>query len=345
MLGLAVPPDFDVSRQIYIFYTAYYDLEIWSVLSRLDYPPGAATIDRQSEEVILRFPQNDPHHNGGWIGFGPDGYLYVATGDDAHPQNAFDLRSKILRVDPSGDDYPDDPDRNYAIPPENPFADGFLGDPAVLAMGLRNPWRCGFDPLTGDFWIGDVGGALFEEINLIPAGTGGQHFGDWYWEGEQRVYDPAEPNGFTFPIYTLDHDDGAHVVIGGSVYRGAAIPELYGAYIFAEYASSRVYALWRDGANVRVRDITRELGPRASRGAIYGFGVTADGEILICYWDSIWQIVPDFCLRRVGALLAHYGADDTSDPDFPHDLDDNEDGQINLADLAAVLATAPCGEP
>ncbi len=77
---------------------------------------------------------------------------------------------------------------------------------------------------------------------------------------------------------------------------------------------------------------------------IYGFGTTAGGEILICDQHGIWQIVPDNCLRRVGALLAHYGADDLNDPEFPFDLDDNEDGHINLADLAAVLATAPCGE-
>ncbi len=342
LLGLAVPPDFMKSRDIYLFYTARYESQLLSVVSRLHYPLGATTIDRASEQVLLRLPQDRELHNGGWIGFGPDGYLYVATGDDTMGRSAFDLRGKILRIDPSGDDYPDDPDRNYAIPPENPFADGFLGDPAVLAMGLRNPWRCGFDPLTGDLWIGDVGGSRFEEVNLIPAGTGGQHFGSGYWEGEMPFDESQEPNGFTFPVFSWAHADGANVIIGGAVYRGEAIPELYGAYIFADWSAS-IFALWREGDDVRIRNITPEIGAPPSRGLIYGFGTTADGEILICYQFGIWQIVPDNCLRRVGALLAHYGADDTSDPEFPFDLDDNEDGQINLADLAATLSTAPCG--
>ena len=220
-----------------------------------------------------------------------------------------------------------------------------MADPAVFATGLRNPWRCGFDSLTGDLWIGDVGDSYAEEINIIPSGTSGQHFGWPYFEGDLVREDNPPPNDYIAPLRQFR---GLGVIIGGFVYRGAAIPELYGAYVFADlqgpaFNVSDVYALFQEPDGFRLESLTRALTVQRT-GPLYGFNKTRDGEILMCFDRGIFQIVPDNCLRRVGALLAHYGADDASDPEFPHDLDDNEDGQINLADLAAVLATAPCGE-
>jgi glucose/arabinose dehydrogenase len=185
------------------------------------------------------------------IEFGLDGYLYIGTGDggaEGDPmrtaQNPSSLLGKILRIDvdhPAGG-------KPYAIPPENPYAAGG-GAPEVFVLGLRNPWRWSFDRATGDLWIGDVGGALVEELDVLRAGQqAGRNLGWSMWEADHCSGNyPCTQTGMTFPsaewwhANSLGHpDSGFRAIIGGQVYRGTCYPDLVGSYIFSDYGNSRI---------------------------------------------------------------------------------------------------------
>jgi glucose/arabinose dehydrogenase len=214
--------------------------------------------DPSSVTTILGFAQPETNHNGGWLEFGPDGYLYIAQGDggganDQHGtigngQSLNTFLGKILRIDPSGDDFPADPLRNYRIPPSNPFVNTSGAFPEIWAYGLRNPFRNGFDRLTGDLWIGDVGQNAREEVDFQPANSGGgENYGWRTWEGTIRtpgVTTPPPTPDMLFPIIDLLHSgsDSAFALIGGYVYRGP-IAELQGMYIFGDNATGRIWAL------------------------------------------------------------------------------------------------------
>ena len=184
LLGLAFHPDYANNGFFYVYYT---DLAGNIAIARYTVSAGDPNVaDPDSRHPILgQLHQPFSNHNGGQIVFGPDGYLYAGLGDGGSggdPQeNAQNLQiwlGKILRVDINGDDFPGDPNRNYAVPPDNPF----VGDPNALdeiwAYGVRNPWRCTFDRLTGDFFIADVGQNAWEEINFQPAASdGGENYG------------------------------------------------------------------------------------------------------------------------------------------------------------------------
>ncbi|MBZ0172726.1 MAG: PQQ-dependent sugar dehydrogenase, partial [Phycisphaerales bacterium] len=229
------------------------------------------------------------NHNGGWIGFGPDGYLYIGMGDGGsandpgnRAQDITDqLLGKMLRLDVDGDDFPGDATRNYAIPPSNPFV-GVTGDDEIWAYGLRNPWRNAFDRATGDFWMGDVGQNAIEEIDFQPANSnGGENYGWRCYEGNNPFITGgcAPANTMVFPIHTYTHSSGCSVS-GGEVYRGCAIPELDGTYFFADYCTARVWSLKYDGVNVTdFEDRTFEL---AAGSGISSFGLDAYGEMYIC---------------------------------------------------------------
>ncbi|MBI5288005.1 MAG: PQQ-dependent sugar dehydrogenase [Chloroflexi bacterium] len=194
-----------------------------------------------SEQILIA--QADPYsnHNGGGLEFGPDGYLYLGIGDggsggDPHDngQNTGTLLGKVLRIDVSGE--------TYASPPDNPFARGG-GRPEIFAYGFRNPWRITFDRETGDLWAGDVGQGDREEIDLVTLG------GNYGWsivEGD-RCFKPrngCDTTGLTPPRIVYEtHADGRCAVTGGYVYRGDAMPELRGWYVYGDYCSGTVWAL------------------------------------------------------------------------------------------------------
>src|SRR5918999_472805 len=171
LLGLAFHPDYAANGKVYLHFTNEAgDNELWEITRAASNPSVA---DPASARVLMTIDRTATNHVGGWIGFGPDGLLYIASGDSGgsgDPQNAAqnvnDLRGKLLRIDVNSDAFPDDPARNYAIPAENPFEN------EVFAYGLRNPWRASFDRATGDIYIGDVGQAAREEIDFLPAGSG-----------------------------------------------------------------------------------------------------------------------------------------------------------------------------
>lgn len=200
----------------------------------------------------LRFNHQATNHNGGWIGFSPiDGYLYIAVGDRGEwpggeplansfthiAQNLNSLHGKILRIDVNSGS-------PYSIPDTNPFADGG-GAPEVFAWGFRNPWRASFDRLTGDLWVGDVGEGTREEISKV---TLGGNYGWPFREGHfDRCNQCARGQQSLPPVVDMSQeDDGWVAVIGGYVYRGSAIPELQGRYIFGDYVRANIMTISYD---------------------------------------------------------------------------------------------------
>ncbi len=226
------------------------------------------------------------------MGFGPDGYLYVATGDGGsggdpgdRAQNVDSLLGKMLRLDVSG--------AGYTIPPGNPFAGAIPGRDEIWAIGLRNPWRPSFDRRTGDLVIADVGQNVREEINFAPAGTGaGANYGWRCFEGSLPFASSnttpcgtcAAPGCGILPVHEYDHTLGRCSVTGGYVYRGCAIPDLDGQYFFADYCGRQIYTgRFQGGSFVGLRERTAELAPGGGLaiGNITSFGEDARGELYI----------------------------------------------------------------
>ena len=243
LIGLAFHPNFNTNRRFFIYYTRRVGLQLQSVISEYSSPslnPDQA--DATSERQLLIVDKPFDNHNGGQLAFGPDGFLYIALGEGGSPANAQDLQTllgKILRIDVDG---PFSPGKQYAIPTDNPFAQGG-GLPEIWAYGLRNPWRFSFDRATGRLFAGDVGEGRFEEVNLI---VGGGNFGWSIMEGNHCFPPGSSCNttGLTLPITEYAHDaTGGIAVIGGFVYRGALIPGLVEHYIFGDFSSGHVWGL------------------------------------------------------------------------------------------------------
>jgi glucose/arabinose dehydrogenase len=244
LLGLAFPPDFAASGEFYVYYTQenpdVLDVEhpFLDVLARFSIlPTDPDRADASSGVVVLSILDRYGNHNGGMIEFGPDGYLYVSTGDGGAGGDPFDnaqnpdvLLGKMLRLDVarrSGT-------AEYGIPPDNPFALGG-GAPEVYMLGLRNAWRFTFDRVTGDLWIADVGQADIEEIHVLPpARQAGANLGWDMYEGNNCFEPPCDPTGMTFPQVTHTHAEGFWAIIGGEVYRGGCFPDLVGRYFYTD---------------------------------------------------------------------------------------------------------------
>ena len=247
LLGLAFHPDFPDDPRFFVNYT---DLEGATVVASFAAEAGSDRADGGSEVVLLRIDQPYANHNGGALAFGPDGYLYISTGDggsggDPHDngQRMDTLLGKILRIDVDGGSG----DARYAVPADNPFVDQSDALPEIWHLGLRNPWRMSFDRETGDLWIGDVGQGSWEEIDVARAGTGGLNFG---WNRVEAFEcfsgDSCDDPAFTPPVTAYGHDFGCSV-IGGVVYRGTAQPLLAGGYIYSDYCGGQLWLL--DPAN------------------------------------------------------------------------------------------------
>ncbi len=232
LLGLAFHPDYEQNGFFYVNYTGSGGN---TRISRFQVSGNFA--DGNSEKVLLIIEQPYPNHNGGALAFGPDGYLYAGLGDgglagDPHKngQNTASLLGKILRMDVNNGDL-------YSIPSDNPFGN------EVWAYGLRNPWRISFDQGTGDLYIGDVGQGQWEEIDYLPAGSqGGANFGWSIMEGGHGYDGLAQPD-MLLPAAEYSHDEGGCSVTGGYVYRGAAMPEWNGIYLYGDYCSGKIWGL------------------------------------------------------------------------------------------------------
>lgn len=248
LLGLAFHPDYASNGLFYVNYTnGGGDTQVQEFTRST-----ANTADASSARNILSVNQPFSNHNAGWMGFGQDNLLYVATGDGGSgfdPQgNSQDITNnllgKMLRIDINGDDFAADANRNYAIPSSNPFV-GQTGDDEIFSYGLRNPWRNSFDRQTGDLWIADVGQGEREEIDVLLNGTSGQNYG---WVEREGTVGPTLA-GAIDPIYDYEHGSGdleGFSVTGGYVYRGP-ISELDGHYFFADFVTDNLWSLKLDG--------------------------------------------------------------------------------------------------
>ena len=333
LLGLAFDPDYENNGFFYVNYTAGSTTRI----SRFSVDANDPNLgDDTSEDILLTFSQPQANHNAGWIGFGPnDGLLYVATGDGggandggtghtAATGNGQDITNnllgKMLRLDVTG--------AAVAIPPDNPFV-GVTGDDEIWAYGLRNPWRDAFDSLTGDLWIADVGQNLWEEIDFQPGSSmGGENYGWRCREGMHNFNFQAFCSALTFvePVHEYAHNLSPFgcAITGGEVYRGCLIPDLRGAYFFADFCVARIWSMRLDPVTgvASVTERTTELDPpgAAVLNQISSFGIDASGEMYICdQGGQVYRIVPG------GAV----------DPPTPQDWDN--DGDVDLFDLSGFV--------
>ncbi|WP_405798286.1 PQQ-dependent sugar dehydrogenase [Streptomyces sp. NBC_01506] len=269
LLGVAFDNDFKH------FYISYTDLEGTSTIDEFTMRRGKIRAD--SRRTVLTQTQPYENHNGGDIKFGPDGYLYIAFGDggaggDPHGngQKLDTLLGKLLRIDPSGGE-------PYAIPADNPFVDDPNARDEIWSYGLRNPWRFSFDSGTGDVLIGDVGQSDWEEIDWAPADSeGGENYGWASMEGTHPFRGGTEPANHVPPVFEYDRNGLGCSVTGGFVYRGDAIPELRGQYLYSDYCDGTVR-----GLKIENGEVTGQSDLGVNGGEVISFVEDCEGELYV----------------------------------------------------------------
>ena len=311
LLGLAFHPDFAANGHLYVSYSAPLqadaspdDWDHTTIISEFTVSandPDQA--DPASERVVLAIDKPGYNYEAGHLAFGPDGYLYIATGDSVRDpasesgqfaQDGFSLLGKILRIDVDGRA---DSSRNYSIPADNPFAAGG-GLPEVYAYGFRNPYRFSFDAAqdrsfdvsdSGQprLFVADVGQAVMEEINLVepgrnygwPVREGTSCFNSQSWN---QPLESCPAQGLSEPIISYPHEGDLSAVIGGMVYRGAAIPELNGGYVFGDWGrgNGHIFVAYPPGWSMI--EIQIELpGDLSGLGQLLGIGQDENGELYL----------------------------------------------------------------
>ncbi|MBC6992993.1 PQQ-dependent sugar dehydrogenase [Neolewinella lacunae] len=305
LLGLAFHPDFATNGYFYVNYTGNGTVagipNGATVISRFQaVPPDATTVSAATETIFLTIAQPFANHNAGDLAFGPDGYLYIPTGDGGSggdpndaAQNKLALLGKMLRIDV---DNPVVGGPNYSVPPTNPFVGNPAYRPEIWATGLRNPWRISFDRDLGDLWIADVGQGQREEINFQDAESGGGENYGWDCREGKVIYNgpPDSPSSecdpmitYTDPLFDYDHGStGGQSITGGFVYRGQHADDLLGHYVAADYVSERYFIVTPpDGSGNR--SLLRQTPSLASdaRG-ISSFGEDDNGNVYVVTLDG-----------------------------------------------------------
>lgn len=283
LLGLAFHPNFEDNGFLYVNYTASNPNR--TVISRFHVSQNNDGLaDPDSETELLTYNQPNSNHNGGHLAFGPDGYLYIASGDGGgggdpgnNGQDRTNLLGAILRIDVDTQEN----GNQYGIPADNPFVNNQQGfREEIFAWGLRNPWRFSFDAETGDLWAGDVGQNDREEINIIENGL---NYGWNILEGSSCYPTGSNCNsdGLELPVYEYDHSRGDRSVTGGFVYRGTDFPQLDGFYIYGDFISGRIWAL-------DISDINNPVNTEIFHADfnIASFGVDQNNEIYIAAFDG-----------------------------------------------------------
>lgn len=285
LLSLAFSPDFQQDGRVYMYYTPGSPAD--TILAR--FQATATDLDEASEEILLPVEELQANHNGGHIVFDHDGYLLLSLGDGGGAgdpgdsgQDLTTILGKVIRIDVS-------PQSGYAIPQDNPFADGQGGArDEIFAYGFRNPFRMSIDRLTGDAWLGDVGQNDWEEVDhVLP---GGNYGWDCY-EGFQQYDFNEEPDQcsgkvFVTPRAAYGHDFGA-AVTGGVVYRGSELPELYGWYVYGDFYTGIIWA-----ANTADNSPPVQLTDEQMN--IASWTELPDGELLIIsYTQGVYKLVRD----------------------------------------------------
>ncbi|MGE0535017.1 MAG: PQQ-dependent sugar dehydrogenase [Pirellulales bacterium] len=314
LLGMAFDPNYATNGRFYLNYTD------GSGDTRIDRftVSGNPNVANTTATNLLTIDQPQSNHNGGWIGFSPRagdaGNLYIATGDGGgsfdqgsghiepggNAQSLDSLLGKILRINVATPA----PGAEYSIPAGNPFGD------EIFALGLRNPFRASFDQVSGNMFIGDVGQGAFEEIDVQKLLNGGENFGWRLFEGSEPTdggnppVGGAAPSGYVGPILDYDRDVG-RTVIGGYVYRGGQIADLYGKYIFGDFlgpngggGTGRIFSLDYDGTTAsNFTDITNDLfdGTGFALGNVYSFAEDANKELYIIdgTGGAVYLVVPE----------------------------------------------------
>lgn len=278
LLGLAFDPDYASNGHIYVYYNANVNPNTDtgdSVVARFTADRITRVADVSSEVQLLRFSQPFSNHNGGALAFGPEGRLYVASGDGGsandpqnNAQNLGNLLGKILRIASDG-----------SIPADNPFVNTAGARGEIWAYGLRNPFRMSFDSADGRLWAGDVGQGSQEEIDLIQRGG---NYGWRLYEGTRSNVNPDDVafTEFVAPVFTYPRSQGRSVT-GGVVYRGRALPSLVGRYVYGDFISGRVWVLTEAGG---VATGNVEIGSLPNPSS---FGFDPDGEILVTAYDGM----------------------------------------------------------
>lgn len=289
LLGLAFHPNYPATPYFYVNYT---DNNGDTKVSRFEVSannPNEA--DPATELLLLTFDQPFSNHNGGGVKFGPDGYLYIGSGDGGSggdPQNNSQKRStllgKMLRIDV-------DNGSPYAVPASNPFLNDANTLDEIWALGLRNPWRFSFDRATGDLWIGDVGQDAWEEIDYQPASSpGGENYGWRCYEGNNTFNTNNCPPAadLTFPVAEYANSGALGCsVTGGFVYRGFKYPNLYGRYLYTDYCTGRLWSILPNGSggwtNEQIADLINNQ--------IVSFGENSRGELFVVgNGGNIWRL-------------------------------------------------------
>ena len=285
LLGLAFHPDYATNGYVYLYYTRSSDGA--SRLSRFTRSStDSLQLDPGSEQILLQYSQPFGNHNGGDLHFGPDGYLYLSSGDGGSSGDPGDrgqggntLLGKILRLDVDGGD-------PYAIPADNPFVGNANVRDEIWSLGWRNPWRFSFDRQTNEMWVADVGQNAFEEIHFEAANDGGGNYGWRCYEGDQ----PYNLNGcsgasnYIMPVHTYAHGPNTgRSITGGFVYRGSGFPSLQGHYVFGDYGSGNFWTLLRDPNGSVSVSYQGQLLPG---GRLSAFGENAAGELFVATYNG-----------------------------------------------------------
>jgi glucose/arabinose dehydrogenase len=324
LIGLAFDPNYATNRRFYVYYTTTIGGNGHGIIARYttsasdpnvtDYAAGSLTIIDNADAY--------PSHNGGWLAFGPDGYFYVAIGDDTlfgdfdgNAQSLGNLNGKISRIDVRNSSV----QAPYAIPSDNPFVGTSGARGEIWHYGLRNPYRDSFDRLTGDLYIGDVGQDTWEEVDVAPAGSKGLNFGWRCFEGNSVFSTttgpnsgdqacPADGSGLRFPVTTFNHDQ-ACCVIGGYVYRGGAMPWLRGTYFFSDLCGAFIRSFRYQGAlDPVILDWTSDLTPSGGLqiDQVVSFGEDAAGELYIVDQGGgeIYKILPRCATNCDGSTVS-----------------------------------------
>ena len=274
LLGMAIAPSGD---RLYVDFTGSdgdTDIRSWPLADGL--PVGGPT----DGVLHLEVGQPYPNHNGGDLVFGPDGLLWIGTGDGGSggdpgevAQDPSRLLGKMLRVEP-------DPAGGITAPASNP---DWGGRPEVWGIGLRNPWRYSFDRRTDQLWIGDVGQGTVEEVSVVDPGAAKPNFGWDDVEGD-RPFEGVPDPAFVAPVVTYDHGQGCSVT-GGYVYRGTAIGSLYGWYLFGDYCGGWIRAVPADTPDQEPVELVPDAGP------VISFAELEDGELLFLGPDGLRPIL------------------------------------------------------